>query len=183
MWTARHPHGHRGKAYFVGLLAEAICAKHSWAWAKSSSDGGRIVRSTPNHTEYVRGYVVMGTNTARLPATKSNGTSGTLRMTDAIIQKIMEPNVMKTPMVAAPSSKPSYPRSQFIPHVWQHDSLRYHEEKNDPLPPHHAQRRRRPRTIIRRNAGFVRLGNEFINEFSENRCITKSFFLRVHYRY
>jgi hypothetical protein len=29
----------------------------------------------------------------------------------------------------------------------------------------------------------VRLGNEFVNEFSENRCITKSFFLRVHYRY
>ena len=142
-----------------------------------------MARSMPNHTEYVRGYVMIGTKTARLPATTSNGTRGTPKMTDATIQKIMEPNVMKTPMVAAPSSKPSYPRSQFIPHVWQPDSLRYHEEKNDPLPPHHAQRRRRPRRIIRKNLGFVRLGSEFVNEFSKDRCIPKSFFFCVHYRY
>jgi hypothetical protein len=50
---------------------------------------------------------MVGTQTAKVPAINKSGTSGTPVITEMIIHEMMEPKVMKTPMVAAPSSKPS----------------------------------------------------------------------------
>jgi hypothetical protein len=50
---------------------------------------------------------MVGTQTAKVPAINKSGTSGTPVITEIIIHAMIEPKVMKTPMVAAPSSKPS----------------------------------------------------------------------------
>jgi hypothetical protein len=63
--------------------------------------------SIANQTVYVNGYPRVGTKTAKVPAISNSGTSGTPTTTEIIIHAMIEPNVMKTPMVAAPSSKPS----------------------------------------------------------------------------
>ena len=53
----------------------------------------------------------------------------------------------------APSSKPSYPRRQLIPHVRHVSRLVNQPSKKAPRPPHHAQRRRTPRHSIVGNDG------------------------------
>jgi hypothetical protein len=90
-------------------------------------------------------------------------------------------------MAAAPNSKPSKLRCQLKPHVLHRSAFLKKPVKNARLPPHHAQRLKRPRKIIVTNPGrgCMRMDFsvcEFINEFSEDASISHRIIFRVHHR-